>query len=126
MPFISPRAAAADPARRPFLATPRVPRRAPPAPQTSSIGLFVKAGSRYDSLPGLSCALQRIAFASTQHRSAIKLARDVEDAGGSVSAKAGREVVSGPRSEPVLVVAPLRLQMSRDHHERRDRRCRSL
>ena len=60
--------------------------------QTASVGLFVKAGSRFDTTPGVSCALQRLAFSSTQRRSAVKLARDFEEMGASVSAKAGREV----------------------------------
>lgn len=54
----------------------------------------MKAGSRHDSRPGMSAALQRVAFAATQQRSAIKLARDLEDIGATVAAKTGREVVS--------------------------------
>jgi hypothetical protein len=62
--------------------------------QTASVSLYVKAGSRYDSVPGTAYALEYLAYRSTQQRSTLKLARDFEDLGAVVSAKAGREVVS--------------------------------
>ena len=61
------------------------------------MGIYAKAGSRYDTLPGVSSALQHLAFGSTQSRSSIKLARDLEDAGASVAAMSGREIVRTPR-----------------------------
>lgn len=63
-------------------------------PQTASVGVYGKAGSRYETVPGTAYALEQLAFKTTQQRSTIKLARDMENAGAVVSAKAGREVVS--------------------------------
>ena len=51
----------------------------------------MRAGTRFGAA-GLSCALQRVVLGSTQSRSAIKIARDLEDMGATVSAKSGREV----------------------------------
>lgn len=56
--------------------------------------MFVKAGSRFESVPGTSHLLEQVAFRSTQKRSAAKIQRDVEDYGAVVAAKAGRETVS--------------------------------
>lgn len=68
--------------------------RAPPAPlppQASSVGLYAKAGSRYETTPGTASVLERVAYASTQKRSGLKLHRDAEDLGTDLQAKASRE-----------------------------------
>lgn len=57
----------------------------------ASIGLFVKAGSRYESVPGTAALLEYMAYASTQKRSAAKLQKDIEDTGAAMSARASRE-----------------------------------
>jgi len=57
--------------------------------QTASVGVYIKAGSRYEPLPGMSHLLESLAFASTQKRSTLKLQRDVENLGGTVSARTG-------------------------------------
>lgn len=46
------------------------------------------------AVPGTNQVLETLAYASTVKRSAAKIARDVEDLGASVGAKAGREVFS--------------------------------
>lgn len=58
----------------------------------SSFGVSVGAGSRYGSA-GEALLLKNLAFKGTGARSDIKLARDIEAAGLSVSAEAGREAV---------------------------------
>lgn len=58
----------------------------------ASVGVFVKAGSRYEAVPGTSHLLQSLALGSTHVRSAAKVARDVEDMGARLSAHNGREV----------------------------------
>jgi processing peptidase subunit alpha len=62
----------------------------------ASIGLYFKAGSRYEAVPGTAHLLEHVAFGSTQHRSALKLYRDVEAMGGSLDSAATREHVSWP------------------------------
>lgn len=58
----------------------------------ASVGVYAKAGSRYEALPGTAAMLQQAAFFTTQKRSTAKLYRDIEDMGASVSASNGREV----------------------------------
>lgn len=61
--------------------------------QAAAIGLFVKAGSRFETVPGTAHVLEYLAFNSTQNRSTLKLARDAENAGAVIAAKASRESV---------------------------------
>lgn len=58
---------------------------------TSSITVVVKAGSRYETQPGLAHVLKSFAFKSTAHGSALKTARETELYGGVLSATLGRE-----------------------------------
>jgi processing peptidase subunit alpha len=60
---------------------------------SSSLGLFVDAGSRYetDANNGISHLLEHMAFKSTQNRSSLRIVRDVEDMGGNVGAASARE-----------------------------------
>jgi predicted Zn-dependent peptidase len=55
--------------------------------------VYIKAGSRYEAVPGTAHALEFLAFRSTQQRSTIRLLRDMENAGASLAAVAGRESV---------------------------------
>lgn len=60
---------------------------------SSSLGLFVDAGSRYetDANNGISHLLEHMAFKTTQNRSSLRVVRDVEDMGGNVGAASARE-----------------------------------
>lgn len=60
---------------------------------SSSLGLFVDAGSRYetDANNGVSHLLEHMAFKTTQNRSSLRVVRDVEDMGGNVGAASARE-----------------------------------
>ena len=60
---------------------------------SSSVGLFVDAGSRFetDANNGISHLLEHMAFKTTQNRSHQRVVRDVEDMGGNVGAAAARE-----------------------------------
>lgn len=80
--------------------------------QVASVGIFAKAGSRYESgavrwlrhaaaahvtplpllsfaAPGTAHVLERVAFYTTNDRSTLKLQRDVEETGGAIAARAG-------------------------------------
>lgn len=59
----------------------------------SSLGLFIDAGSRYetDANNGTSHLLEHMAYKSTEKRSHQRVVRDVEDMGGNVGAAAARE-----------------------------------
>jgi len=60
---------------------------------SSSLGLFVDAGSRYETAAtnGVSHMLEHMAFKTTQNRSSLRVVRDVEDMGGNVGAASSRE-----------------------------------
>jgi processing peptidase subunit alpha len=60
---------------------------------SSSLGLFIDAGSRYetDANNGISHLLEHMAFKTTQNRSSLRVVRDVEDMGGNVGAASARE-----------------------------------
>ena len=53
----------------------------------SSVGVYVKAGSRYEAAPGTSHLLEHVAFHSTHQRSTLKIQRDVEKLGATVGAR---------------------------------------
>ncbi|KAK4704335.1 hypothetical protein P7C70_g1870, partial [Phenoliferia sp. Uapishka_3] len=61
-----------------------------PAP-TSSISVLVKAGTRYETSPGLAAVLKSSVFKGTNKRSAIRLVRETEMYGGVLSASLTRE-----------------------------------
>ena len=54
---------------------------------TSSVGVYVKAGSRYEAAPGASHLLEHVAFHSTHQRSTLKIQRDFEELGATVGAR---------------------------------------
>ncbi len=58
------------------------------------MGVYVKAGSRYETVPGTSYVVERTAFRTTQHRTALKVARDMEEAGATINAKTGPEIIA--------------------------------
>lgn len=58
---------------------------------TSSLAVVIKAGSRYQPLPGLSHALEHFAFKSTLKRSALFITREVELMGGVLETSLSRE-----------------------------------
>ncbi|KAF9472629.1 LuxS/MPP-like metallohydrolase [Pholiota conissans] len=58
---------------------------------TSSVTLFVKAGSRFEPKEGVANALKNFAFKSTTERSAIGTVRESELYGGQLSSTLGRE-----------------------------------
>lgn len=57
----------------------------------SELSLIVKAGSRFEQAPGVAHLLQRFAFKDTKARSGLRLQREAELLGGSVSAALGKE-----------------------------------
>ena len=61
--------------------------------ETASIGVFVGAGSRHETLPqhGLSHFLEHMAFKGTRRRSAKDIAEEIETAGGDLNAATGVE-----------------------------------
>ena len=64
-----------------------------PHVKTAAIGVFVAAGSRYESAAehGLSHLLEHMAFKGTRRRSARDIAEAIEDAGGDLNAETGVE-----------------------------------
>ncbi|KAF8170779.1 Metalloenzyme, LuxS/M16 peptidase-like protein [Pholiota molesta] len=58
---------------------------------TSSVTLFVKAGSRFEPKEGVANALKNFAFKSTTQRTAIGTVRESELYGGLLSSTLGRE-----------------------------------
>jgi len=60
----------------------------------ASIALTFKAGSRFDVVPGTSHVAESLAFAATQHRSALKLHRDAEEIGATLKATGSREALA--------------------------------
>ncbi|KAL8280135.1 hypothetical protein RQP46_007465 [Phenoliferia psychrophenolica] len=58
---------------------------------TSSISVLVKAGTRYETAPGLAAVLKSAVFKGTNKRSAIRLVRETEMLGGVLSASLTRE-----------------------------------
>ncbi|KAI0252304.1 Metalloenzyme, LuxS/M16 peptidase-like protein [Lactifluus subvellereus] len=58
---------------------------------TSSVTVLLKAGSRYESKPGVAHALSNFAFKSTGKRSALGTVREAELYGGVLSSSLSRE-----------------------------------
>ncbi len=61
--------------------------------RTASVGVFVAAGSRHESVAehGLSHLLEHMAFKGTRRRSARDIAEAIEDVGGDLNAETGVE-----------------------------------
>ncbi|KDQ11192.1 hypothetical protein BOTBODRAFT_114630 [Botryobasidium botryosum FD-172 SS1] len=58
---------------------------------TASISLIVKAGSRFESKPGVAHALKNFAFKNTSDKSSLRIVREAELFGGVLSSTLGRE-----------------------------------
>ncbi|KAF1966442.1 LuxS/MPP-like metallohydrolase [Bimuria novae-zelandiae CBS 107.79] len=58
---------------------------------TTTLALVAKAGTRYQSLPGLTEGLQHFAFRSTERRSTLRIVRESELLGAQLSAYHTRE-----------------------------------
>ncbi|KAG8817500.1 ubiquinol-cytochrome c reductase core subunit 1 [Serendipita sp. 401] len=58
---------------------------------SASVTVLVKAGSRYESKPGVAHFLKNFAFKNTADRSALRIARESEYYGGVLSSSLGRE-----------------------------------
>ncbi|KAG6849011.1 hypothetical protein H0H93_011994 [Arthromyces matolae] len=58
---------------------------------TSSVTVLIKAGSRFETKPGVANALKNFAFKSTANRSAIGTVREAELYGGVLSSSLSRE-----------------------------------
>jgi predicted Zn-dependent peptidase len=63
---------------------------------TTTLSLYIKAGTRYENRHTLSCAqfLKRLAFKGTADKSAIRMVRDLEHLGSPFSADVSREYIS--------------------------------
>lgn len=57
----------------------------------SEVSVVIKAGSRYNTTPGISHVLKNFAFRNTSNRSALRLTRESELLGGQLSASLSRE-----------------------------------
>lgn len=62
----------------------------------ASIGLYIDSGSVYETpgTIGVSHLLEKMAFKTTTNRSHLRLIREIEAIGGSVTASASREQMS--------------------------------
>lgn len=58
---------------------------------TSEVSVIIKAGSRYNTTPGLAHILEKFAFKNTSNRSALRLTRESELLGGQLSSSISRE-----------------------------------
>ncbi|KAF5096961.1 hypothetical protein DV451_004018 [Geotrichum candidum] len=58
---------------------------------TSQVSVIIKAGSRYNTTPGLAHILEKFAFKNTSNRSALRLTRETELLGGQLSTSLSRE-----------------------------------
>lgn len=67
----------------------------PNANHFSAMGLYVHAGSRYETpnLQGLSHIVDRLAFKSTTHRSALEMQQSLESLGGNYMCASSRETM---------------------------------
>lgn len=58
---------------------------------TSEVSVIIKAGSRYNSTPGIAHILEKFAFRNTSNRSALRLVRETELLGGQLSTSLSRD-----------------------------------
>ena len=61
-----------------------------PAPATT-LGVYIRTGSKYEAVTGTSHVLQHMAFKSSEGRSELRMVRDAERLGAAVSCVAARE-----------------------------------
>lgn len=74
----------------------RVASESTPTCGTATVGVWIDAGSRYESekTHGMAHFLERMIFKGTKRRPKCKLEEDVENIGGSLSAHTSREHIS--------------------------------
>ncbi|CZT12066.1 probable cytochrome b-c1 complex subunit 2, mitochondrial precursor [Rhynchosporium graminicola] len=60
---------------------------------TTKLAVVAKAGTRYQTLPGLTCGLEQFAFKNTHKRSALRITRESELLGGQLTAYHTREAL---------------------------------
>ncbi|KAH0565620.1 hypothetical protein GP486_000978 [Trichoglossum hirsutum] len=58
---------------------------------TTTLALVAKAGTRYQTLPGVADGLEKFAYKNTQKRSSLRITRETELLGGEISAYHSRE-----------------------------------
>ncbi|RPB15560.1 LuxS/MPP-like metallohydrolase [Morchella conica CCBAS932] len=58
---------------------------------TTSLAIVARGGSRYESAPGVAHALEKFAFKSTTKRSSLRLQRESELLGGTLSSSLSKE-----------------------------------
>ncbi|KAI9782200.1 MAG: ubiquinol-cytochrome c reductase core subunit 1 [Geoglossum umbratile] len=58
---------------------------------TTTLALVAKAGTRYQTLPGVADGLEKFAYKNTQKRSSLRITREAELLGGEISAYHSRE-----------------------------------
>lgn len=67
-----------------------------PELQTTSLGIWVKAGARNESAAqnGIAHYLEHMAFKGTSKRSALQIAEEIEDVGGEINASTSMEMTA--------------------------------
>ncbi|NNF77983.1 MAG: insulinase family protein [Rhizobiales bacterium] len=67
-----------------------------PQLQTTSLGIWVKAGARNESAAqnGIAHYLEHMAFKGTSRRSALQIAEEIEDVGGEINASTSMEMTA--------------------------------
>ncbi|MCP5080350.1 MAG: insulinase family protein [Alphaproteobacteria bacterium] len=67
-----------------------------PQLQTTSLGIWVKAGARNESAAqnGIAHYLEHMAFKGTNRRSALQIAEEIEDVGGEINASTSMEMTA--------------------------------
>jgi predicted Zn-dependent peptidase len=67
-----------------------------PGLESASIGVWVQAGGRHETLPqnGIAHFLEHMAFKGTKRRSALQIAEAIEDVGGYINAYTSREMTA--------------------------------
>jgi predicted Zn-dependent peptidase len=67
-----------------------------PGLESASIGVWVQAGGRHETLPqnGIAHFLEHMAFKGTKRRSALQIAESIEDVGGYINAYTSREMTA--------------------------------
>lgn len=67
-----------------------------PTVESVSLGVWVRAGARYETqdINGVAHLLEHMMFKGTQRRSAVEIAEAVEDVGGHINAYTAREVTA--------------------------------
>ncbi len=65
-----------------------------PTVRSISLGIWIKAGSRHETKNnnGIAHFLEHMVFKGTEHRSALKIARSMEEMGGSLNAYTSKEL----------------------------------